>query len=358
MQKVLIIFLTSRLTFILFAFLASYFTPLVTGYLGQQYDPALPRLAWVWANFDGMHYLSIADNGYAGDNFAFFPLYPFLINLTAYLIPISKLYLGLTISWTALLGSLILIHKIIRLDYSEKIATRALILLSFFPMAFFYQSVYAESLFLLVSTTSFYLLRKQKWFASGIFGTLALASRPFAIALLPALLIEAFPKNKKVFLTIFLAGLGLLAYLAYQQIAFGDFLLFQKSLVGWEQDRVVLIPQTIYRYFKIFAAPGSLQAHWVSYVEFICVFAYFWLSFWVFKKIRKSYGVFMITLMLIVTGLGTFTSVPRYLTSMFPGFLGLSVLFKNRVKFSIVLIIFLILGFIFTAYFSQGVYVA
>lgn len=355
------LFFASRLIFLIFAAGAPLvFHTLREGYLGSQYLAQAPYLAWVWANFDGRHYLAIADNGYTGTNFAFFPLYPFIINLAHYLIPISKLYLGLAISWLSFLVSLIFVNKIVHLDYGKKIATKTLIFLSFFPLAFFYQSVYAESLFLLGSTACFYFVRKRKWLASALFGFLAVATRPFAIALVPAILVEGGIKNKKAWFTAFISGLGLVSFMIYLQTKFGDFLLFQESLSAWGQSKFVILPQTVYRYLKIFfLVPNSLMTHWLSYVEFACVFLYFGLAYWVFKNVRKSYGVFMFSLLFIVTGLGTFTSVPRYLLSLFPGFLGLALLTKDKKKLTLmVFVIFLILGFIFTSHFTRGMYVA
>lgn len=355
------LFLASRLVFLLFAAgVPLVFHSLREGYLGSQYLAQAPYLAWVWANFDGRHYLAIADNGYTGSNFAFFPLYPLVINLVHYLIPINKLYLGQAISWFSFLASLIFVDKIIRLDYGKKTATKALIFLSFFPLAFFYQAVYAESLFLLTSTACFYFVRKKRWLVSGMLGFLAVATRPFAIALVPAILVEGGIRNKKAWLTAFVSGLGLVAFMAYLQIKFGNFLLFQESLSAWGQSKFVILPQTVYRYLKIFfLTPNSLTAHWLSYVEFFSVFAYFGLAYWVYKNVRKSYGVFMFGLLFIVTGLGTFNSVPRYFLSLFPASLGFALVTKDKNKLSLlILIIFLLLGFIFTSLFTRGVYVA
>ena len=60
-----------------------------------------PEFLWSRANFDGMHYLDIARNGYGIYQQAFFRLYPKLIE---YLTPLFKgrnLLAALTISWVS-----------------------------------------------------------------------------------------------------------------------------------------------------------------------------------------------------------------------------------------------------------------
>lgn len=38
----------------------------------------------IWANFDGEHYVNVAESDYGQDSPAFFPLYPLLMRLTPY----------------------------------------------------------------------------------------------------------------------------------------------------------------------------------------------------------------------------------------------------------------------------------
>ncbi|MBI2007270.1 MAG: hypothetical protein HYS83_01010 [Candidatus Blackburnbacteria bacterium] len=364
MRKILAYFLASRLLFLLFALLAPLFTPLREGYLGTQFDRAAPYLAWVWANFDGRHFLSIATEGYQRTNFAYFPLYPAAIWLLGRISIIPPLYLGILISGFLFLASMFVLHKIIRLDYKDNTASLALFFLCLFPLSFFYHSVYADSLFLLLSTSSFYFARKGNWPASGILGALTVLTRLSGVALIPALILEWYLQNKKLkargFIAPFLTLLGLVIYMVYLKLNFGDPLLFQKSMSAWQQSSFVFPPQVIWRYLKIFFfVDKNLLVFWIAVLEFASLFAYLALSVYVWKKIRASYGAFMVALLLLISFTGTFAGTPRYLLHLFPAYTGMALLMhKNRPLLIITVTVFLLFGFILTALFTRGYFVA
>lgn len=366
MRKILRYFVASRLLFLLFALLAPLFIPLREGYLGNQFDKTAPYLVWIWANFDGRHFLNIAAEGYQRTNFAYFPLYPTVIWLldNSFFVSVSYLYLGILISSLLLLTSMFVLYKIIRLDYKDNIASLTLFFLCLFPLSFFYHSVYADSLFLLLSTSSFYFARKGNWPASGILGGLTVLTRLSGTALIPALAIEWYLQNKKFtargLIAPSLTLLGLVIYMVYLKLNFGDPLLFQKSMSAWQQSSFVFPPQVIWRYLKIFFfVDKNLLVFWVAVLEFASLFAYLALSVYVWRRVRVSYGVFMVVLLLLISFTGTFAGTPRYMLHLFPGFIAMALLLsKRKTVWPIVTALFLLLGFIFTALFTRGYWIA
>lgn len=374
-RRVLSIFLLSRLIFLSFAFLASYLIPLQEGYLGRMEFPNEPYLVWIWANFDGRHFLNIVENGYRNFNFAFFPLYPILIKFLDEHLLFNSPYGGILISLVSFFLATIVIYKIIRLDYGEKVARLSIILVSFFPLSFFYQAVYSDALFLLCSTTSFYFARRGNWLLAGLFGGLTTLTRLAGLALLPALFIEWCIQNqeilkswkysftifwRKCFSALCLIMLGFLSYLVYLQINYGNFLLFQESMLAWRQHEFTFPPQVIFRYLKIFLlVDKGLIVYWVALVEFISMITYFVLTYYVAKKVRLSYAVLMLFIFLLPTFTGTFAGMPRYILHTFPAFVGLAILLNKYQKLKLaVIIVFLVLGFIFTGLFTRGYFIA
>lgn len=371
LKSILLPFVFSRIIFLLFALVASYLIPLELGYIGKQVAPDAPYLAWVWADFDGRHFLRIATEGYKNFDFAFFPLYPFLISVFSFGQP---LYAGILISLLSFFGGLMILRKIVLLDFDKKIADSAVLVACIFPLSFFYNSVYADSLFFLVSTTSFYFARKKEWAASGIFAGLASFSRLSGIAILPALVVEwglqnrnkypvskmplHFLKNGLLAIVFGLMGVG--GYMLYLAVFKGDPFLFQKSMVAWGQDGFVFPILVIFRYLKIFTSVDyRLLVYWVAVLEFVTIFAYLGLAIYVWRKVRASYAVFMIVLLLLVPFTGTFAGTPRYLLHLFPGFIGIALLMQKNiwVKSSLI-VLFLAIGFIFTALFTRGYFVS
>lgn len=367
-------FLSSRVIFLLLTIYASYFIPLREGYLGSQFDPDAPYLAWVWANFDGRHYLDMATKGYQNTNFAFFPLYSSLISLSGYILPISHIYIGILISIVCLFFAMYFIYDISLLDYDQKVAISALFFVCFLPFSFFYHAVYTDSLFLFLTTASFYFVRKENWTIAGLFAGLAFLDRFSAIALIPAFISEWYLQYGKFryslislaksflrtsFITILLCVLGFLIYLVYLQIFHGDFLLFQKARSAWGQDKMVFPLQVIWRYLKIFwFVDKSLVEYWVAVLEFISLFVYLSLSFYVAKKIRLSYGIFMAVLLMIVPFTGTFAGNPRYALHIFPAYIALGLLFPQPSTKTKMFWMFLILSFILAGLFTRGYFIS
>src|SRR3989344_378045 len=169
-----------------------------------------------WANFDGLHYLSIAINGYTFDG-RFFPLYPFLIKLFSlpFNFPEAFIYSGFLISNLFFLLSLILFYKLVKMNFSEKVAKESLIWMLIFPTSFFFVSVYSESLFLFLTLLSFYFAQKSKWVFASIAGFFLGITRLTGMFILPSLIYEFLKKEKsnplKIF-PLFLIPAGLISF--------------------------------------------------------------------------------------------------------------------------------------------------
>lgn len=373
-RQIIALFWGSRALLLIFALLAPFFINLhVRSWLGLEYGRASPYLLWIWANFDGVNYLKIARDGYSFPYFAYFPLLPFLIFLVQKISTLPHLLAGLVVTNLALFFSLLVVAKIILLDFDKKITFRTLFFLLIFPFSFFYGSVYTESLYLLTATLSFYFARKSRWGLSGIFGFFASLTRLVGMALLPALLLEWWWQNRKKgnnfknliknftnqrAFFIFLVPLGIIVYSLYLQINYGDFLLFQKSMSAWNQANFVFPGQVLWRYAKIIILAPKDFVYFVAILELITTFFYFFLAFYILK-IRFSYGIFMLVSLLIPTFTGTFQSMPRYLLHLFPAFLALALLTKrSKWLFGIVTAIFFLLQFLFVALFTRGYFIA
>lgn len=370
-KKILLFFLSWKALIFIFALIAPRFfsiPPSQRQYLGNTLFPAAPYLEWIWANFDGVRYLAIAANGYSGFNFAYFPLLPWTISFLQKILATSFLETALVICNLAFLISLFVLYKIALLDYSKKIALKTLFWLAIFPVSFYYGAVYTESFYFLLATLSFYFARKSNWALAGIFGYAAGLSRFVGVALFPALIVEwlaqnqltlkNFVKTKGYF--IFLTLMGVITYGLFLQLKHGDFFLFQKALSDWKQDKFVFPLLVVWKYVKAaFLFPEKFRfTYWVMNLELLATVAYFSSAFYVLKKIRLSYGVFMLVSLIIPVCTGTLESMPRYLLPLFPAFLSLALLTsKNKFLFWAITALFLILSFVFTSLFTRGYFV-
>lgn len=332
-------------------------------------------LFWGWANFDGEHYLSIAIYGYKNLQQAFFPAYPFLIKTLSQpfgLNLVSSIWSGLIISNVLFLSSLVIFWKIIRLDFSERIAKFAIIALLVFPTSFYFGAVYTESLFLFTSLLTYYLFRKKRYFWSGLVGILMTLTRIYGVFVLAMILVEIFSKKislKKILREkIYLVGVsatGLIFYMYFSWVNYSDPLAFYnlQTIVGEQHQKgIVLLPQVFFRYAKMILTNKiplfSLQT---TLLEIMTGLMFTLLPIYAYlKKVKFSYIVYMLLGFLIPSAQGSFSSIPRYVIVIFPAFIVMAILFEKQSKLSrtIYFILSLCWLMINTAIFLRGYWVA
>lgn len=322
-----------------------------------------------WANFDGEHFISLAQFGYQEYTQAFFPLYPLMMSVVMYY-PGETLPLlaksGLIISTISFATALILFYKLLKLDYSSKFSLGVILLLLLFPTSFYFNAVYSESLFLVLILGSFYFFRKQRFFWAFVFGFLACVTRVFGILIFISFLIDLFvykiPLKKSFW--IFLIPLGLISYMFYLYLSVGDpFAFYNLQLIVGEQHQrgIVVYPQIIFRYLKIITSADLSPLFTTIILELAVGIMFFCLPIvGFFKKIRLSYLFFAFFGFLLPTIQGSFSSLPRYVLVLFPSFIVLALMLKELpVKFKVVLGgLSLTLLIIETAFFLRGYWVA
>lgn len=321
------------------------------------------QLLYSRANFDGNHYLRIATGGYGYAEQAFFPLYP---NLIKKFLPMVKndALTGVLISSITFLFACITLVRLIELDYSSKIAKYTLLLLLVFPTSFYFGAVYTEGLFILLVLLSFYFARTKHWWLAGIFGALAANTRFVGIFLFPALLLEWWPQRRaRNLLPILLIPVGLIIYMLFLQQTADDALAFfhvQKLYGQFRSERVILLYQVFWRYFKMLATVTRTDPQYFTIImEFLTGLSFLYLSVLAFfKKIRPSYAVFNLAVYLVPTFTGSFVSLPRYVLACFPAFILMGILAGDHPRLRHVLFVsFAYLFFVTLVMFSRGYWV-
>lgn len=369
-------FLIWRIALFIFLFLAIKYVPLQKNFLGGGMENYLktPWL-WAWANFDGEHYLSIAQFGYKPLTYFFFPLFPILTRFftSSFANDLTiKVVGGLLLTNISFLVALIGLWRLINLDFNRNIAKLSILLLLVFPTSFYFGSFYTESLFLALTIWSFFFARKGKWILSGVLGGLATATRFIGIALFVALLAEFWIqkkdlKNKTLTITgLLFVPLGLFIYLNYLKVSTGDPLNFLNTVSIFGEQRsseLILLPQVFFRYFfKILPNVNVLDLHLVLvlFLELGSAVLFLFISLLSFLKLRLSYTIYTILGFVIPTLSGSFSSLPRYVLVIFPSFILLSyymVKLSPVVRYTTLGLLFFML-FITTALFARGFWIA
>lgn len=348
----------------------------------------VPQWLYSWANFDGVHYITIVSQGYLGIGLvqAFFPLYPILIELTMHLVP-SILLSGLLISNLFALLLFVVWFTLAKDLGGRTFAWRSLACLILFPTSYYFGALYTESLFLTLAVASFLAARRQRWWLAGGLAALASGTRVVGVLLVPSLLLlllqqqlgqkswrqldnwwwaikQVVQKQFLALVAISLGVAGLLAYTIYLQIEFQDPLYFfhvQAEFGGIRQESLVLFPQVLWRSIKILMTVSPTSWRYLVYIqEFVVGLAGLAVIIWSFTKAKWwPYSLFSLCVLLIPTFTGTFSSLPRYALTSMVLFLWLPWVTRSRPwVLAIYLLCSSLLLLINTVLFIQGYWVA
>jgi Gpi18-like mannosyltransferase len=338
----------------------------------------MPSLITSLANFDGVHYVLIAKNGYAQYTQAFFPLYPLLIRGLGSILNHNYLVAGVVLSVSCFAVGIIYWKKFLDEAYHDSSITFwSVVFLLTYPTAFFFNVVYTEALFFLIVAASLYYIRRNKLIVAGVFAALASFTRLAGIFLIIPFGIYAWVnRHKKSYvatLYMFVAPCaGFAIYAAYLWITTGDPFYFYHSQPAFGAHRsthIILLPQVIYRYLKIFYTAAPNFQYYMSVYEFVMfhiVFVTLCVDlFFIFKKKRSSLfpidvglSLFSLANLMIPTLTGTFSAIPRYSLLSLAFYIALARLIPNTKIKTVIAVVFTIAQIITFAYFLQGYFVS
>lgn len=374
--NIVLIFLAWKLAIFAFANISQILFPLQTNFLGGGLLNYLRHpLFWGFINFDGEHYLSIAQNGYLPLTYFYFPLFPVVIKIITLLLGGSFGIIaasGLFLSNIFLIVAIVGLYKLTKLIYDQKSGVYTVILLLAFPTSFFLGAFYNESLFLATVTWSFYFAFTKRWLFAFLLCGLATATRLVGIALIPAISYEYYLSHKesfiniKTFLYTTISASGIILYIIYLKVLTGDYLAFFHNVEIFGNQRstkLIILPQVFYRYiFKVLPAVNYSYIPQVFTVTLEIGSAILFLvgAYFVFVKMRRSVIIYYVLSYIIPTLSGSFSSFPRYALGLFPAFIVLaSYLSKKSSYFRIsVFAILLLCSLIAVSLFMRGYFVA
>lgn len=358
--RLLIVYLIlNRIFIILITYFLTSNSPIFTSFLDFLNTYSL--------RWDGNSYSFLALHGYVtlGDERTFIvfpPLYPLILAFVNSIIRNIGLT-GFIFSNVFFISAMLVLYKLLRLDYSQKFSLWVIIFYSLFPTTFFLSITFPESLFLLLILGSFYLIRKGKFWQSSLLAGLATLTKPFGILIWLVLLIEWYISKERKFrslLPIISAGilfptiyLCINIYYFGQPLAFLEFLgsnwqkhfsFFWVSILNSWRRGITTTELTNYKYLTGYGEAIASTLAWIFAL----------LAIFLKPKIRISYIVYFLLGTLLFTSTGFILSAPRYLLSLPPFFIVLNiVLNKPWIK-----VIFLILSigalFYLSYYFALG----
>jgi hypothetical protein len=300
-----------------------------------------PRFVETFAAWDSGWYFDIAQRGYywnasGQSSLAFFPLYPMLMRVLAWPFGGSDRALwisGIVLSYACLLAGLTVLHRLVETRFGgREAARRSVLYVAVFPFAYFFTQVYAESLFLLVSVSAVASAFSSRWALAGLFGALAVLTRPNGILIGAPLLLLALadrPRVAELARRLALLSPVLLAMLAFcgfaQQLS-GDPLGWLHAQAQWgysvghrpwiELMRLVdgIERQGLYGYF--FSDP--LAAYYFLHGMLAIVFVALTPS--VFTRLGLALGTYVALSLYVPLSGNALEGIGRYAATLFPVF--------------------------------------
>lgn len=313
-----------------------------------------------WNHWDAQRFIDVAQYGYrSAYDTPFFPLLPLLIKGIALIFGNQGFAaIGMVISNAALLGVLFVIYQLATDALGEQVGRRTLLYLCIFPTAFFFFAAYNESLFLLLTCSSFLAMRRQKWWLAGLLGLLASLTRTAGVMLAVPFLYEVWtsralpdPQQPASFwkqiwmlvpkaLPVLLLPLGTIAYCIYCWLMFGNPLSFALVQSNW--GRVTAWPWvgiigSFVELLHIQPFGSFIEAHLL--LDMAATFGFIALTVVCWRKLRTSYAIWislLVLYMLISPALNQhdmLQSTQRFVLEMFPGFLVLAILGLKHPRF-------------------------
>ncbi len=357
-------FTLSRALIVAFAALGYFFSPSIHEGVSVPLSAPAPWFLSAWYHWDANWYMSIAQHGYewvAGQqcNVAFFPLYPWMMHFFGWFLRGQYLLAGILISISCLLGGFTYLYRLIRLDFNERIADRAIWLLAIFPTSFFFNAVFTESLFLLTSVACFYYGRRGRWALAGGWGLLASLTRISGLLLLVPLAFEFLSRRgfsparslRPALLWLSLIPAGVAVYSAYLYASFGQPLAFASAQAsGWGH---VITPfwQSFASEFHSLFSYGVIWDAAATLLLAACIVLGL-------KKLPVSYSLYALVSLLFPLSGGTMASMSRYVLVVFPMFIILAIQSRRKPFYWTISACFLLLLAVSTAAFATGRWIA
>ncbi len=345
-KLVLFLFLIWRSSLFLFAFVGTNLTYEAPTYArASKDDRAFPSNYFVdgWFRWDSAWYRRIAEKGYSLEdkegrltNVVFFPLYPYLSRYLGKLLYNDSLA-GIFISNVSTLLALFFIYLIGLSFLDEEKAKRSLILLLIFPGSFFLSAYYTEGLFLLTSSGSLYFFLKRNYLVSGLFGMMAMLTRPTGIilfAVFVVLIIYNRLKQKDKFalstLYLLLIPCGVLVFMYVLHVQVNDPLAFAKYQSAWGRHSSFPLETLFVELGRVDLSFPRSAANMQRLIDTVCAAGFLIIALLMTKRYHPSLWLFVLFGILMPLSTGRVISMVRFASVLFPAFFWLSEIAENK----------------------------
>lgn len=348
---------------------------------------SVQSLNWM-AHWDSGWYSSIVTHGYYYDegrpsSVAFFPLYPLVVKMLT-MVTQHVALTGIVLSHVLFGVALWLFVSLLK---QKKIEDDKIIaatwLLALFPGGIFYSFHYSESLFLTLVLAVFYFCEKYQLRYAVPFALLASATRVPGVIMWGIVglywfrecgwrpgqrdtladyqsIIYKMAQNYGTILLIMLCPLGLVAYMGYLYLEFGDPWLFFKAQQSWGKEQLGVLYVFIKNLTAIFEAmllkEDDINAQMLRrFYELLFTLIAMAAAIRIWKRIGPEYALFIIISLLMAMN-SAITSNIRYVAVLFPVFIYLGLVIPSYLRLPVYLCS-MALAAVFASVYANGSFI-
>lgn len=280
------------------------------------------------------------------------------------LLDISLVNAGILVSLASIIVASVLLYKLAYLEFkSEKIAWLAVIFLNLYPTSYFTVSIYSESLFLLMTIGSFYCLKKESYFLSGLAAAGAILTRLVGIVFVPVYalyFLHSYRKsrfNLKTLYPFLLSLAGPIIFLVINKFYFESYFFFLTEELSFNTTKHLMLPfrEILFDLLAVFKNSNFWNQTFMITRGWNAIFTLFALIITILglKKINWIYSAYSLGLILLFASLSWGISNARYTLSVFPIFVVLAFT-KNRILLLATLVISTFMLLYFTKIYTSG----
>lgn len=310
------------------------------------------------AQGDARHYMAIAEHGYVSDTtdganltLVFLPLYSYLTRLFAI---VSQNYVrsGFFVNNIAAIVSCLVLYALVKDEYDRKTARRAVRYFCILPAACLLYANMSDSLFFLLSVTSFYFMRKKRIPLAALAAGLAAYTRLIGVVLFvplvmeyvhnllaerkkPSLELKGFAIKQTLYgVSLLLVPLAIGVYLYQNYLVSGNwfqFLIYQNE--NWHQSFSMFFRTAGYQtdYFISNLVSSNFRSAFATWFpNLIAIFSALAVLLLSQKRMRASYVAYFIAYFFTAVGVSWLLSGPRYLLCCFPLVLGFALITEKK----------------------------
>lgn len=321
------------------------------------------RLFWSWVIYwDSGHYVTIAEQGYNFPQQAFFPFWPLLIKIFSYVVGFYNASFVLSIIFG--LTTFILFYLLAVKLMDGMNARHALILFAVFPSTFFLHAGYTEGLFLSLILLSFLFMEQKRYLLSAVMAGFTTMTRLAGVGVsVSYLFLKQSLKNRLLVIAISLTGL--LFYMIYLQLFFGNGFLFLDAQKAWcgGNCKVISPLEPILGYGKLVAMGWIRPTLSFLFLDWLFSVVFLLMLIPVFKKLKFQYFLYSLVVILLPLSASSTLGIVRagmirYVLIVFPVFFVAPQVIRSKILFFILCLFLLVLELKSVAFFTGRIWVA